>query len=176
MVDQSKGFCPQLSFPSAEKLFYSETNPGWLGSRGRTFAADFPRRSYSMPARIFLLVLAFSTLTGCNNTLNPLCGSARPAPVIGSLSPSTVTFAEVEKGVVLTVNGSDFVPASEIMVNNKALAATALSSQQLQVTLTPDVISGPGPVNIKVLTPSGNSGNVGCSSGGTSTSLVLTVN
>lgn len=128
-----------------------------------------------MPVRIFLLVLAFSTLTGCNNTLNPLCGSARPMPVIGSLSPSTVTFAEVQQGVVLTVNGSNFVPASEIMVNAKALAAKANSSEQLQVTLTTDVISGPGPVNIKVSTPSGNSGDVGCSSGGVSTVLVLNV-
>jgi hypothetical protein len=87
-----------------------------------------------------------------------------------------VTFAEVQQGVLLTVTGSDFVPASEIMVNTKALAAKALSSQQLQVTLTTDVISAPGPVNIKVFTPSGNSGNVGCSSGGTTTALVLTVN
>jgi len=96
-------------------------------------------------------------------------------PVIGSLSPSTVTFAEVQQGVVLTVNGSNFVPASEIMVNAKALAAKANSSEQLQVTLTTDVISGPGPVNIKVSTPSGNSGDVGCSSGGVSTVLVLNV-
>jgi hypothetical protein len=129
-----------------------------------------------MPARIFVLALAILTLTGCNNALNPLCGSARPVPVIGSLSPSTVTFAEVQQGVVLTVTGSNFVPASEIMVNNKALAAQALSAQQLQVTLTTDVISASGPVNIKVLTPSGNSGDVGCSSGGSSAVLVLTVN
>jgi len=129
-----------------------------------------------MPARIFLLALAFSTLTGCNNTLNPLCGSARPAPVIGSLSPSSVTFAEVQQGVMLTVTGSDFVSASEIMVNNKALAATALSAQKLQVMLNTDVISGPGSVSIKVFTPSGNSGNVGCSSGGISAMLALAVN
>jgi hypothetical protein len=87
-----------------------------------------------------------------------------------------MTLAEVQQGVVLTVTGSNFVPASEIMVNDKALAAKALSSQQLQVTLTTDAISASGPVNIKVFTPSGNSGDVGCSSGGTSAVLVLSVN
>lgn len=115
-------------------------------------------------------------VAGCNNALNPFCGSSRPAPMIGSLSPSTVTFAQVQQGVLLTVTGSQFVPASEIVVNGKALAASAISAQKLQVTLNTDVISGPGKVSIKVLTPSGNSGDVGCSSGGTSTALTLTVN
>jgi hypothetical protein len=128
-----------------------------------------------MPVRICLVALALLTLAGCSNSLNPFCGSARPAPLIGSLSPSTVTFAQVQQGVVLKVTGSQFVPASEIVVNGKALAATAISAQELEVTLTTDVISAPGAVDIKVLTPSGNSGDVGCSSGGTSSVLELTV-
>jgi hypothetical protein len=33
------------------------------------------------------VILLLAILPGCNNTLNPLCGSARPAPEIGSLSP-----------------------------------------------------------------------------------------
>jgi IPT/TIG domain len=107
--------------------------------------------------------------------LNPFCGSTRPAPLIGSLSPSTVTFAEVGQGVLLTVNGSHFVSSSEVVLNDKALAATVNSSQQLQILLTPDVISGPGTVNVNVLTPSGNSGDLGCNSGGKSSVLVLTV-
>ena len=52
-------------------------------------------------------LLALLLLPGCgNNTLNPFCGSARPAPLIGSLSPSTMTFAEVQQGDTLTVSGS----------------------------------------------------------------------
>jgi hypothetical protein len=128
-----------------------------------------------MPVRLSLVAVALLTLAGCNNTLNPFCGSARPAPLIGSLSPSQVTFAQVQQGVMLTVNGGQFVPASEIVVNGKALAANAISAQQLQVTITSDVISGPGAVDVKVFTPSGNSSDVGCSSGGTSSVLVLTV-
>jgi hypothetical protein len=129
-----------------------------------------------MLSRLWLLALVpLSLLAGCNNTLNPLCGSARPAPLIASLSPSIVTFADVQNGVMLSVNGSQFVPASQIVINGKTLAATATSAQQLQVMLTTSVISGPGKVNVKVVTPSGDTSDVGCSSGGTSSVLTLTV-
>ena len=121
-------------------------------------------------------LLAVLFLPGCGNTLNPFCGSARPAPLIGSLSPSTVTFVEVGQGVLLTVNGSNFVSSSEVVVNDKPLAATVVSSQELTILLTPDVISGPGAANVSVLTPSGNSADLGCTSGGKSSVLVLTVN
>jgi len=129
-----------------------------------------------MLSRLWLLALVpLTLLAGCNNTLNPLCGSARPKPLIASLSPSTVTFADVQNGVLLSVNGSQFVPASEIVINGKTLAATATSANQLQVMLTTSVISGPGKATVKVVTPSGGTSDVGCSSGGTSSVLTLTV-
>ncbi|SRR6266536_1765216 len=129
-----------------------------------------------MPSLLRLVAVApLVILAGCSNALNPFCGSARPAPLIGSLSPSTVTFTEVQQGVLLKVNGDNFVSASEIVINGKALGATIRSNQQLQIMLTTGVISGPGQVNVKVMTPSGNVGDVGCSSGGTSSALVLTV-
>ncbi len=130
-------------------------------------------RAYGL-SLVALAVILFTP--GCSNSINPLCGSARPKPVIGSLSPSTVTFAQVQQGVLLTVNGSQFVSASQVVINTTALAATVVSSTQLNVTLTTDVISGPGSVNVSVHTPSGNSGDLGCSSGGDSSILVLTVN
>ena len=130
-----------------------------------------------MLSRLWLVALVpLTLLAGCNNTLNPLCGSARPAPLIASLSPSTVKFTDVQNGVMLSVNGSQFVPASEIVIGGKTLAASATSDKQLQVMLTPSVISAPGKVNVKVVTPSGGSSDVGCSSGGTSSVLALTVN
>lgn len=123
-----------------------------------------------------LLVLGTSMLLGCNNTLNPLCSSARPAPVIGSLSPATMSFAEVQQGATLTINGSQFVSSTEVMINTKPLAATVVSAQQLKVTLSTDVIPAPGQVKVLVETPSGNSGDLGCTSGGKSSVLMLTVN
>jgi hypothetical protein len=131
-----------------------------------------PISAFLRPLSALLLVsLVFQ---GCN-ALNPLCGSARPVPVIGSLSPSTITFVEVEQGFLLTVNGSRFVSSSVVVINGTALSTTVLSSQQLQVTITTAVISAPGTANVTVNTPSGNSGDVGCTSGGTSRALVLTV-
>jgi hypothetical protein len=113
--------------------------------------------------------------TGCSNAINPFCGNSRPAPLIGSITPSTVSLSDVQQGVLLTVKGSQFVPSSQIAVNGKLLAATASSAQQLSVTLNSAVISAPGSVAIAVVTPSGNSGDVGCTSGGTSSTLTLTV-
>jgi len=130
-----------------------------------------------MPARLALPALCVVLfLSGCSNTLNPLCGSARPAPLIGSVSPSSVSFSQVEEGVMLTVSGSNFVSASELVINGKVLGATVVSSQKLTILLTTGVISGPGTVGVTVLTPSGNSGDVGCTSGGQSSTLMLTVN
>ncbi len=123
-----------------------------------------------------LLLLGLSMLLGCNNTLNPLCGSARPVPVIGSISPSTMSFADVQQGSTLTVNGSHFVSATQVVINTTPLGATVVSDQQLKVKLSTAVIPGPGEVKVMVQTPSGNSSDLGCSSGGNSSVLTLTVN
>ena len=131
-----------------------------------------------MPSRTAVLslavLLALLLFPGCNAT-NPICGSSRPAPLIGSLSPSTMDFAQVQQGTVLIVNGSQFVPSSVVVVNGKTLSTTVTSSQQLKVTITTGLISGPGTVNVFVHTPGGNSGDLGCASGGNSSVLVLTI-
>jgi len=121
-----------------------------------------------------LVLLAFLAFPACN-ALNPLCGSARPAPTIASLSVSTVTFAEVQQGFLLTVTGGQFVSSSVVVINGTTLNTQVPSSQQLQVTITTAVISAPGTASVKVTTPSGTSGDLGCNSGGTSGALVLTI-
>jgi hypothetical protein len=130
-----------------------------------------------IPSITSVALLALLFVPGCgNNTLNPFCGSARPAPLIGSLSPTTMSFAEVQQGSELLVNGSQFVASSEVVINGTPLSTTVASGQLLKVTLTTGVISAPGAVNVTVHTPSGNSGDLGCTSGGNSSVLVLTVN
>jgi len=121
-----------------------------------------------------VLVLALLAFQGCN-AVNPLCGSARPAPIIGSLSASTITVAEVQSGFVLYVYGAKFVSSSVVVINGTKLSTAVISSTQLQVTITTAVISAPGTADVAVDTPSGNSGDLGCNSGGTSGSLVLTI-
>src|SRR3954466_11493131 len=96
-----------------------------------------------MLSRLWLLALVPLTfLAGCNNTLNPLCGSARPKPLIASLSPSTIKCCHFQNnGVLLSRNGSQFVTSSEIVIGGKTLAASATSDKQLQVMVAPSVIS-----------------------------------
>ncbi len=115
-----------------------------------------------------------SFLQGCN-ALNPFCDSARPAPILNSLSATTITFAQVQQGFLLTLNGSEFVGSSVVLINGTRLSTQVLSSKQLSVTITATLISAPGSASITVSTPSGNTGSLGCSSGGTSKALTLTI-
>jgi hypothetical protein len=87
-----------------------------------------------------------------------------------------MTFAQVQQGSTLIVNGSHFVSASEVLIDSTPLSATVVSDTQLNVKLTTGVILAPGPVKVAVKTPSGNSEDLGCTSGGTSSVLTLTVN
>jgi hypothetical protein len=121
-----------------------------------------------------LILLGLASLQGCN-ALNPLCGSARPAPIIGSLSASSITLAEVQQGFVLTVDGSQFVASSVVVINGTILSTQVTSSQQMQVTITSALISLPGNATVTAFTPGGNSSDLGCTSGGTSQPLVLTI-
>jgi hypothetical protein len=120
------------------------------------------------------LLLALLVFQACNS-LNPLCGSARPAPIIGSLSATTITLAQVQQGFVLNVYGANFVSASVVVINGTNLSTLVTSSTQLQATITTAVISTAGTASVTVNTPSGNSGDLGCSSGGTSGALTLTI-
>lgn len=120
------------------------------------------------------LLLAMLVLQGCN-ALNPLCGSARPAPSISSLSATTVAFVQVQQGFLLTVNGSHIVSSSVVVINGTTLQTQVVNDTQLQVTLTTAVITAPGTASVTINTPSGNSGDLGCTSGGTSHALTLAI-
>jgi hypothetical protein len=132
------------------------------------------RRVGAFSASFGVLLLALLVFQACN-ALNPACGSARPAPTIASLSASTITLAQVQQGFVLTVNGSKFVSSTVGEINGTALSTLVTSSTQLQVSVTSAVISAAGTVSVTVNTPSGNTGDLGCTSGGTSSALVLTI-
>jgi hypothetical protein len=121
------------------------------------------------------LLVVLILLPGCN-ALNPLCGSARPAPILNSISPTTMVFSQLPPSFVLSATGGDFVSSSVVVFNGVALATVVNSSSQLTATITSSMIPAPGGFNVAVQTPAGNSGNLGCSSGGTSSTQVLTAN
>lgn len=120
-----------------------------------------------------LLIAAF-VLQGCNS-LNPLCGSARPSPGITALSASTVTFAQIQQGYLLTVTGTNIVSASEIEINGNIEATQIISNTEAQITLNDIMIPAVGAANVTLHTPGGNSSDAGCTSGGTSSPLTLTI-
>jgi hypothetical protein len=143
-----------------------------FASRGVESQSVNRARSLRWPLLAIGIALLF--LPGCN-ALNPLCGSARPAPVIASLSATTITLAQAQQGFVLTVTGTKFVAASVVVINGSTLGTTVQSSTQLQVTIPTDLISVPGAADVTVKTPGGNSIYEGCTSGGTSSALTLTI-
>jgi len=71
------------------------------------------------------------------------------APVMGSLSASTITFAQVQQGFLLTVTGKELSRFCRDH-HGTTLITAVKSSQQLQVTIPTDLISGPGTANVTV--------------------------
>ena len=124
--------------------------------------------------RLRSLLALLLLLPGCN-ALNPLCGSARPVPVLTSISPKTMVFSQLPPSFVLTATGSQFVSSSVVVFNGATLTTSVNSSTQLTVTITSTMIPAAGTFNVLVQTPSGNSGSLGCSSGGNSHTLTLSV-
>ncbi len=129
---------------------------------------------------LFTLLLAttFATtfLAGCGALNNPLCGTARPKPVLTALSPNPATLAQVDQGLLLTITGSNFYSDSLVIWNGTPLTTTVTSSTVMEVTITTTQISSPGTAEIIVHTPANLSGDLGCDSGGDSGSLTFTVN
>jgi hypothetical protein len=125
--------------------------------------------------RLCAWLVVLLLLPGCN-TLNPLCGSARPAPILNSISPKTMAFSQLPSTFVITATGSDFVSSSVVVFNGATLATGVTNHSQLTATITSSMIPAAGSFNVVVKTPAGNTGDVGCSSGGTSRAQVLTVN
>ena len=97
-------------------------------------------------------------------------------PTLNLISPTTMVFSQLPPSFVLTATGGHFVASSVILFNGAALATTVVSSSQLTATVTSSMIPAAGSYKVEVQTPSGNSGNLGCSSGGTSSAQTLTVN
>jgi hypothetical protein len=123
---------------------------------------------------LFALLLGIMFLVGCA-ALNPFCGSARPKPGLTSVAPNPASLAQVEQGLLLTVNGSHFYSNSYVLWNGAGLPTTVMSSTQLQATITTTQISFPGTAQIAVHTAANLSGDLGCDSGGNSGALTFTV-
>lgn len=106
------------------------------------------------------------------------CPGALPPPQINSLSPDNISMDAAS--VLLTVNGSNFAPQSEVLWNGTALPTTFVDSRHLQVTITQQTfasfgVSAGSSVQISIMSPQ-SATVVGCTSGGSSATLILAIN
>jgi len=125
-------------------------------------------------ARCLSLLLLLLLLSGCN-PVNLVCGSARPRPTLSTITPSTIAYAQMPGAFQMVLTGGNFVASSVVLFNGNTIATTVNTSAQITVTITTSMIAGPGSYSVQVQTPGGNSGTIGCSSGGESATLTFTV-
>jgi hypothetical protein len=128
---------------------------------------------------VAVLVLMLSGWTTCSVFFSfNSCPGVVLQPQITSLSPDTIS--RDVASVLLTVNGSNFVPQSQVLWNGTVLATTFVDSQHLQVTITQTTlesfgVSAGNNVLISVMSPE-SIHVVGCPNGGDSVALVLIIN
>lgn len=128
------------------------------------------------------LVLGLATLSSawtCSAIVNLNgCADSFPRPRIGALSSNPIS-ADIAS-VVLRVEGTGFVPQSEIQWNKHPLPTTFIDSSHLQTIVTQQTFdsfggSGRNTVMISVASPSTNTVE-GSLNGGNSSILILDIN
>jgi hypothetical protein len=130
-------------------------------------------------AFITALTLLLSGWTTCNAlfVFNSCQGSV-PQPQITSLSPGAIQ-GDAES-VLLVVDGSGFVPQSQIMWDGSALPTTFMDSRHLQTTITQQTLHSFGDSAGSIVQISVRSlasvADLGCPIGGNSATLVLVIN
>jgi hypothetical protein len=131
-------------------------------------------------AFVAVLTLLLSSWSNCNFAIVNFssCPGTVPQPQITSLSPDTIP-GDAES-VLLIVNGSGFVPQSQIMWNGNALQTTFTDSRHLQATITQqtfDSFAGSAQSSVQISVRSqGSTPVLGCPNGGNSATLVLVIN
>jgi hypothetical protein len=130
-------------------------------------------------AFIAVLTLLLSGWSTCNAIVNfSSCPGTVPQPVINSLSPDPMPGNT--ESVVLIVNGSGFVPQSQIIWNGSALQTKFTDSEHLRATITQqtfDSFGGSVGSSVQIAVRSQGSVSVlGCPNSGNSATLVLVIN
>jgi hypothetical protein len=136
----------------------------------------FPFVRIALLAVLTLLLSGWSTCTAMVDFNG--CQGSMPQPQINSLSPGAVPGDTAS--VLLIVNGSDFVPQSQIMWNASALPTTFTDSSHLEAMITQQTFNSFGGApgsSVQISVRSQGSGGVsGCPNGGNSAALELVIN
>lgn len=138
------------------------SSPTFL-SWGKDGLAFITPASNCCPVEVSQIVLVQSrmmqTVPGTHN-------SATPAPVAQTLSPASTVHGG--GNFKLTINGSGFVPGSQVTWNGSERTADYVSPTQLNVYEPASDLAIPGPANVVVTNPDPG--------GGKSTTLTFTIN
>src|SRR5215469_3347511 len=127
---------------------------------------------------VAVLVLMISGWTTCAAFFSfNSCPGSVPQPQITSLSPDTISLDATP--VLLTVNGNNFVPQSQVLWNGTALATTFIDTHHLQVLITQTTVESFGisaGSNVQISATSPATGHVvGCPNSQASAALVLVI-
>ena len=140
-----------------------------------------PRKPFPLVRIAFIaaLTLLLAGWTTCSAMVDfNSCEGSLPQPQISSLSPGAIPGDAAS--VLLTVNGSAFVPQSQITWNGSALPTTFMDSSHLQTTITQQTFNSfGGSVGSSVQVSVRSQGSVavsGCPNGGNSATLALVIN
>jgi hypothetical protein len=130
-------------------------------------------------ALIVVLTLLLCGWTTCTAIVNfTSCPSTVPQPVIVSLSPDIISHDA--ESLPLAVDGSSFVPQSQIMWNGNALQTTFTDSRHLQAVITQqtfDSFGGSAGSSVQISVRSqGSTVFVGCPNDLSSATLLLLIN
>ena len=74
-------------------------------------------------------------------------------PQVTSVAPGTVWAGCVKPGMVLTVNGANFLSGAQVLLGSHAAAATYVSATRLIVPLTPADVAASGTIDVGVRNP-----------------------
>jgi len=149
-------------------------------AHGRTAAMRYLVRIARKPHYILFVLVLVSLCSGwtCTAVVNlDNCRAATPYPQIGALSPNPISADTVS--TVLTVEGSGFVPQSEVLWDKNPMPTAFVDSSHLQTTVTQqtfDSFGGQAGTNVLItVTSPGTTSVVGCSNGGNSSTLLLEI-
>lgn len=122
---------------------------------------------------LLILGILVSQLAGCGGIF--VCASSTPVPTIVSISPNPVSAFDFQSSGILIVNGTNFVPASVVVIDGVNHPTAFVNGGELRVSMFPVDIR-PGNLNFVVSNPRAFGGGLFCGgNGGVSGVITLSI-
>lgn len=101
--------------------------------------------------RILFAILLLLATTACGGAPPSIEACAPPRPVLVVIDPASIRAHS--PSFILTAQGNNFIPASVVFFDSRALPTTYVSSQQLRAQVSLDYLRNPGTVPVDVFNP-----------------------